>query len=384
MRIIVSGGGTGGHVTPVLALCAALKARKATAPVIDYIGSGGRLERELVEAEGIGYHVISSGKFRRYRRGLVSELTDLKTMRQNAGDSLRILKGVRQARRLLKTLKPDVVFVKGGYVGLPVGLAASQLKIPLIIHESDTIMGLTNRVLASRARIVATGFPVDVFAGAKFNTTLLATGNPVRADILKGQRDRGRKHFGIDTAQPTLLVIGGSTGATALNEAVFGALAQLTDTMNVIHQTGQHDIDAAQFQRQRLESHKRGRYVPTAFMRAELADAYELADVVVSRCGANVLAELAALKKAVILVPLPGSANNHQAHNAQYIVRRGAARLLEQSRLTPRTLRAEVDKLIETPGDRRYLEQAIGKLAVTNAAELLAEAVVRIAEAKHG
>lgn len=380
MRIVVSGGGTGGHVTPVLALCAALKARKGTAPVIDYIGSGGSLERDLVEAEGIGYHVISSGKFRRYRRGLVSELTDFSTMRQNAGDSMRIVKGIRQARRLLKTIKPDVVFVKGGFVGLPVGLAAAQLKIPLIIHESDTVMGLTNRVLARRAQLVATGFPVEVFDDVKLTAPLLATGNPVREDILAGRRERGRKHFGLDTARPTVLIIGGSTGAQAINEVVFGALAQLTESVNIIHQTGHHDIDAALFQRQRLTPLARRRYVPQAFLRTELADAYALADVVVTRCGANVLAELAALKKVALLIPLPGSANNHQAHNAHYIVRRGAARLLEQSRLTPRTLRAEIDKLIDEPSDRRYLEEAIGKLAVRNAAELLAEAVVRVVE----
>jgi UDP-N-acetylglucosamine--N-acetylmuramyl-(pentapeptide) pyrophosphoryl-undecaprenol N-acetylglucosamine transferase len=301
-------------------------------------------------------------------------------MRQNAGDSMRIVKGIRQARRLLKTIKPDVVFVKGGFVGLPVGLAAAQLKIPLIIHESDTVMGLTNRVLARRAQLVATGFPVEVFDDVKLTAPLLATGNPVREDILAGRRERGRKHFGLDTARPTVLIIGGLTGAQAINEVVFGALAQLTESVNIIHQTGHHDIDAALFQRQRLTPLARRRYVPQAFLRTELADAYALADVVVTRCGANVLAELAALKKVALLIPLPGSANNHQAHNAHYIVRRGAARLLEQSRLTPRTLRAEIDKLIDEPSDRRYLEEAIGKLAVRNAAELLAEAVVRVVE----
>lgn len=381
MRIVVSGGGTGGHVTPVLALCAALKESSRTALTIDFIGSGGALERDLVEAQGIGYHVISSGKLRRYGRG-VAELTDVKTLGLNIRDSVRFVRGVRQARRLLRVLKPDVVFVKGGYVGLPVGIAASRLGIPLVIHESDTVMGLTNRVLAKRASIVATGFPVEGFSGVKTSAKIIATGNPVRKDVLAGRAVRAKQHFGIDGSRPTLLVIGGSTGAQAINNVVFAALPQLTESMNIIHQTGHRDIDAAQFQRQRLSPVHRKRYVPTAFMQSELADAYKLADVVVSRSGANAIAELAALHKATILVPLPSSANNHQLTNAQYIVRRGAARLLEQSKLTPRTLRAEVEKLVEHPNDQKYLGQAIGKLAIPNAAEQLAELVLTAAKVK--
>lgn len=363
-----------------MALCAALKASKSARNAqIDYIGSGGELEQRLVEAAGLAYHTVPTGKFRRYRRGLLTELLDVKTVRQNIRDTGRIVRGYRQARTLLKRLQPDVVFVKGGYVGLPVGLAASRLSIPLIIHESDVVMGLTNRILAPRAQIIATGFPVEGFAHIKTAAELVFTGNPIRPEVLTGSRDKARNYFGLSRSLPTLLVIGGSGGSEPINEVVFETLPQLVHSCHVIHSTGQQGEHAARFARERLDEDLRDRYHPESFLFDELADAYAAADVVVTRPSANVFTELATLGKACILIPNPGSANNHSVANTNYIVRRGAARHLDQTKMTARSFRAAVEKLLESKEDRAYLEKAVGKLVQEDAARHLAELVVQLA-----
>jgi len=338
------------------------------------------MERSLVEGQGLAYHAIRSGKLRRYGRG-AGELFDVRTITANTRDAWRFSRGLSDARKILRELKPDVVFVKGGYVGLPVGMAARRLKLPLIIHESDTVMGLTNRLLAPSARIVATGFPVDHFQNVKTNAQIIPTGNPIRQELLRGDRARGLRHFGFAGDRPTLLFIGGSQGAHAINEALFESLPNLVENYNILHQTGEKDIDAAMFRRQRLAKDHHDRYVPQAFFQSELADAYALADIVITRCGANVLAELAALKKATLLIPLPTSANNHQLHNARFLLQRGAARIIEQKTLTPLALRAAIDRLAESDSDRRYLGAALHRLARVDAADRLAELVISMGEA---
>ncbi|QQS26540.1 undecaprenyldiphospho-muramoylpentapeptide beta-N-acetylglucosaminyltransferase [bacterium] len=377
MRIVVSGGGTGGHVTPVLALCVALRKLSKEPVAIDFIGSGSEMERQLAEENGLMYHAIRSGKLRRYGRG-AGELLDVRTITANTRDAWRLTRGLSDARQLLRKLNPDVVFVKGGYVGLPVGLAARRLKLPLVIHESDTVMGMTNRVLSTYAQVVATGFPADSLHNIKSTARVVATGNPVRQAVLGGNRVRAQRHFGLDGARPTILFIGGSLGAHAINQAVFSVIDNLVETYNVIHQTGDREIDAAMFRRQKLADQVRNHYVPQAFFQAELADAYALADIVVTRCGANVLAELALLSKPTILVPLPNSANGHQLKNAQYLLKKGAARMIEQSKLTPITLRATIDNLADSASDQKYLGQALHRLAEPDAAERLAEIILSI------
>lgn len=344
---------------------------------IDFIGSGSEMEHQLAEENGLMYHAIRSGKLRRYGRG-AGELLDVRTITANTRDAWRLTRGVSDARKLLRKLNPDVVFVKGGYVGLPVGLAAWRLKLPLVIHESDTVMGMTNRVLSTYAQVVATGFPADSLHNIKSTARVVATGNPVRQAVLGGDRVRAQRHFGLDGARPTILFIGGSLGAHAINQAVFSVIDNLVETYNVIHQTGDREIDAAMFRRQKLADQVRNHYVSQAFFQAELADAYALADIVVTRCGANVLAELALLSKPTILVPLPNSANGHQLKNAQYLLKKGAARMIEQSKLTPITLRATIDNLADSVSDQKYLGQALYRLAEPDAAEQLAEIILSI------
>ncbi len=326
-------------------------------------------------AADMGYHTIPSGKFRRYRRGIWRELTDFKTVALNTRDLGRSLRGYAQALRLLKHLKPDVVFVKGGFVGLPVGLAARRLGLKLIIHESDLVMGVTNRILSTRANIVATGFETNAYLPSKGPAQRIAVGNPIRETLLHGSRSRGLKHFNLDKKLPIVLVIGGSSGAQAINKVVIESLPQLLHSTQIIHQTGENDFTVAIAARQQLHPDLRHNYVPIAFLHDELADAYALADMIVSRCGANVLAELAILKKPAILIPLPGSANGHQAANANYIVRRGAGRVIAQNELNTERLRTEVLDLVRNPADAKRLSQAIGQLAKPDASRDLAQAI---------
>lgn len=346
---------------------------------IDFIGSGSVLERQFAEENGLAYHAIRSGKLRRYGRG-VAELIDWRTIRANSRDAWRFARGLSSARKLLRSLHPDVVFVKGGYVGLPVGLAARHLKLPLIIHESDTVMGLTNRLLAPAAQVVATGFPADSYTSLKLASQVIVTGNPVREDILHGSRRRAMQRFGWHEMRPTILFIGGSLGAQAINEVVFNTLNNLAESYNIIHQTGEGDIDAALFHRQKLTQSKRKYYVAQAFFQSDLADIYAAADIVITRCGASVLAELAALAKPAILIPLPNSANHHQLSNAQYLLKKGAARMLEQSKLTPLSLRSIIDSLADSAADQKYLGKTIHRLAVPDAAQRLAQLVLQTGE----
>lgn len=365
-----------------MALCAALTERSSGrgGVSVDFIGSGSDLERDLVEAAGLQYHAIRSGKFRRYGRGLVRELLDVKTVGLNTRDAWRFVHGYRDARKLLTVLQPDAVFIKGGYVGLPVGLAAHRLSIPIVLHESDLAMGLTNRVLANRAEIIATGFPIDHFQDIRTEAQFVPVGNPIRKELMKGTLSRAQREFGTKPALPTVLILGGSSGAHMVNEIVFEALPRLVKNMQVIHQTGSQDIDTAFYTRQRLSTKYRGRYVPQAFLRSELADAYRVADIVVTRAGANVLAELASLNKAALLLPLASSANNHQIKNAEYFTKRSAARMVRADQLTPRRLQAELEDLIEHPAHRRQLERAMSKLAQPGAADKLAEVIFRVVE----
>lgn len=370
MRIVLSGGGTGGHATPLLALTAALKHQHSRLKLY-YIGSGNQLEQDIAKQAGLEYQAILSGKFRRYHRGF-AELTDIRTINKNIADSTRFIRGTRQAMRMIKRIKPDAVFVNGGYVGLPVGLAASLLRIPLVIHESDTIMGLTNRILARRARAIATGFPVEVYP-AKLQGKLTHVGNVIADEFMRTKAAAKPMN-----SKPTLLIIGGSTGARHINEATWQALPQLITRATVIHQTGQHSIEDADQQRQQLASGKRAHYQPFAFADTPtLAKYMGAADVVISRAGANSLFELAAMGCPTIIVPLANSANNHQVHNARYMAMHHAAHVISESDLSSSELAETIDYLLDHYSLRKELGENLRKLATPHAAQALAKLILK-------
>ena len=300
-RIILTGGGTAGHVTPNIALIPKLRELGYD---IQYIGSYNGIEKELIEPFGIPYHGISSGKLRRY------------FSLQNFTDPFRVIKGFGEARKLIKSLKPDVIFSKGGFVSVPVVLAGKRCKVPVIIHESDMTPGLANKLAIPSAVKVCCNFPETLDALPEGKAVL--TGSPIRQELLTGDKDAARKMCGFTDEKPVILVIGGSLGAVAVNEAVRAALPELLKEFQIIHLCGKGKVDDS------------------------------LADVVISRAGANAICELLALRKPNLLIPLSARASRgDQILNAHSFERQGFSLVIEEEQLTNATLLDAVHNLYE-------------------------------------
>ena len=269
-RIILTGGGTAGHVTPNIALLPRLKELDYD---VQYIGSFDGIEKKLIEELSIPYYGIASGKLRRY--------FDPK----NFSDPFKVIKGYFQARKLLKRLKPDVVFSKGGFVAVPVVLAAKHRHIPVIIHESDMTPGLANKLSIPSANKICCNFPETLSHLPEGRAFL--TGSPIRQELLSGNKLAALKFCGFTANKPVLLIIGGSLGSAAVNTAIRNILPQLLKTFQVIHLCGKDKIDESLVNTEG--------YVQYEYIKQELADLFALADVVVSRAGANAICELLAL-----------------------------------------------------------------------------------------
>lgn len=322
-RIILTGGGTAGHVTPNIALLPRLKELQYD---IHYIGSYQGIEKELIEPFGIPYHGISTGKLRRYLSA------------RNLTDPFRVLKGLGEARRLIKILDPDVIFSKGGFVSVPVVLAGKKRHIPTIIHESDMTPGLANKLSLSAATKVCCNFPETLELLPEGKAVL--TGSPIRQELLSGDQYKAREFLGFTSDKPVILIIGGSLGAVAVNEAVRAILPELLKTYQVIHLCGRGKIDPTLVN---LEG-----YAQYEYIKEELKDLFALTDIVVSRAGANAICELLALHKPNLLIPLPANASRgDQILNARSFERQGFSIVLEESEMTNETLLAAINRLYE-------------------------------------
>ena len=259
-RIILTGGGTAGHVTPNIALLPRLKELQYD---IHYIGSYNGIEKELIEQFGIPYHGISSGKLRRYFSV------------QNFTDPFRVLKGFGEAQKLIKLLKPDVIFSKGGFVSVPVVMAGKKCKVPVIIHESDMTPGLANKLSIPSAVKVCCNFPetVELLPADK----AVLTGSPIRQELLEGDAEKARNFTGFTSEKPVILVIGGSLGAVAVNNAVRSNLPELLKDFQVIHLCGRGKLDPT--------LNNLNGYVQYEYIKDELKDLFALTDIVISRAG---------------------------------------------------------------------------------------------------
>lgn len=320
-HIVLTGGGTAGHVTPNIALIPRLK---ELGYQISYVGSYEGIEKKLIEELGIPYYGISSGKLRRY--------FDLK----NFSDPFRVLKGFGQARKLLKELKPDVVFSKGGFVTVPVVIAAKKCRIPAIIHESDMTPGLANKLCLSSAAKICCNFPETVNSLPKDKAVL--TGTPIRQELMDGDKETAREFCGFTDEKPVLMVIGGSLGAASVNENIRKILPELLKDFQVIHLCGKGKTDES------LKSTEG--YVQFEYIREELPDLFALADIVISRAGANAICELNALKKPNLLIPLSANASRgDQILNARSFERQGFSMVMEEEEITEQSLLEAVHKL---------------------------------------
>ena len=322
-RIILTGGGTAGHVTPNIALIPKLRELGYD---IQYIGSYNGIEKELIEPFGIPYHGISSGKLRRY------------FSLQNFTDPFRVIKGFGEARKLIKGLKPDVIFSKGGFVSVPVVLAGKRCKVPVIIHESDMTPGLANKLAIPSAVKVCCNFPETLDALPEGKAVL--TGSPIRQELLTGDKDAARKMCGFTDEKPVILVIGGSLGAVAVNEAVRAALPELLKQFQIIHLCGKGKVDDS------LKEIKG--YCQFEYIKNELRDLFALADVVISRAGANAICELLALRKPNLLIPLSANASRgDQILNARSFERQGYSKVLEEESVNAQTLQSAIREVYE-------------------------------------
>lgn len=317
-HIVLTGGGTAGHVTPNIALIPGLQARGYK---VSYIGSYNGMERKMIEELGIPYYGISSGKLRRYM--------DLK----NFTDPFRVAKGLFDARKLLKELKPDIVFSKGGFVTVPVVIAAKQRKIPAIIHESDMTPGLANRLAIPSASKVCCNFPETLDNLPQGKAVL--TGSPIRAELFHGDAEKGKAFCGFTDDKPVLMMIGGSLGAVVINDTLREIVPKLLEDFNIIHLCGKGNLD------EKLEG--RPGYVQYEFIKDELADLFALADIMISRAGANAICEIAALAKPNLLIPLAANASRgDQILNANSFAKQGFSMVLRQEDMTAETLEKSI------------------------------------------
>lgn len=322
-KIVLTGGGTAGHVTPNIALLPSLQEAGYD---ITYIGSYTGIEKKLIEDMGIKYYGISSGKLRRY--------LDIK----NFTDPFRVVRGYFQAKKLLRKIRPDVVFSKGGFVSVPVVKAAAKYKIPAIIHESDMTPGLANRLCYSSAQTVCCNFPETVKMIPEGKGLL--TGSPIRKEILSGNKIAGLDMCGFTANKPVILVIGGSLGAMHVNDAIRAILPKLLEKYQIIHLCGKGKVDKTFF--------STTGYYQFDYVNQELKDLFAAADIVVSRAGANAICELLSLKKPNLLIPLPSAGSRgDQLLNARSFEQQGYSMVLDEDDLTDDTLLESINNLYD-------------------------------------
>jgi len=347
-RIVLTGGGTAGHVTPNLALIPKLREKGYE---ILYIGSYTGIEKKLIEEASVEYKGIASGKLRRY--------IDIK----NLTDPANVVKGYIEARHLIRKFKPDIVFSKGGFVSVPVCLAAARLRVPVISHESDMTPGLANKISAPTARKICCNFP-ETLKYLPENKGVVS-GSPIREEILKGSREEGLMIAGFDGTKPVIMVIGGSMGAVHVNEAVRKVLDVLLAEFDIIHICGKGNIDEGLI--------NRPGYTQFEYVGEPLKDLFAASDIMISRAGANSICEILALKKPNLLIPLSKAASRgDQILNARSFEKQGFSMMLEEEDLTEDNLIQAVRKLYR---DREIYTEAMRNTSQQNGVGIIMDLI---------
>lgn len=310
-RIVLTGGGTAGHVTPNLALIPFLLQDGWD---VHYFGTADGIERQLLTYEKqVTYHTISSGKLRRYM--------DIR----NFTDPIKVVHGVGQSITIIKKLQPQLIFSKGGFVSVPVVIGGWVNQVPAIIHESDFSPGLANKIAIPFAKKICTTFPETV--GMLKKGKAIYTGTPIREEILHGNAHKGRMLCGFIPSKPVVLVMGGSLGAIAINKILRKSLHRLTNQFQFVHICGQGNIDPAY--------HEVPGYKQFEYIREDLPDIMAMAEIIVSRAGSNSICEFLAMRKPSLLIPLPlSSSRGDQILNAQSFQKQGFSKVLFQEKLT--------------------------------------------------
>lgn len=370
LRLLIAGGGTGGHVQPALAVIEELRRRQLPLDLL-WVGSHGDVEGPAAARAGIAYRAIRTGKLRRYLSA------------QTLLDAVRVPVGIGEAWAILRDFRPDVIFSTGGFVSVPTVVAGARLA-PILTHEQTAILGLATRINIRFADVLALSFEPCTARVRGFRGRTVVTGNPVRASLATGDPARGLARFGFRPDLPLLYVTGGARGSSPINQRIAALLPDLLAIGQVLHQAGPPtaNADAAALARLRatLPPALRERYRVVEVVGAELPDIYAAAALVLGRAGAGTVAELAYLGKPSLLIPLPGSGGGEQAANARLLGDAGAAVVLRQEEATPDRLRAELASLLGDAKRLRAMGQRAATLGRPDAAARLADELVALAE----
>lgn len=366
MRIVLTGGGTGGHIYPLLAVSREMKVRYGGDVDFMFIGPNGKIEERAMGEEGIKVKNVMTGKMRRYFSMM------------NFLDVFKIPFGIIKSLYLLFVYMPDVVFSKGGYASFPVVIAAWIYRIPVLTHESDSIPGMSNRIIGKLSNRIAISYPraKRYFASGK----IFLTGNPVRKQLVQGVASRAVERLGLSIEKPVILVLGGSQGSQNINKSIVKILPDLVKKAQVIHQTGDDNyedvIDAAAVEGIKVE---RDDYFPFPFLDAQdLSDFLAVSKLVISRSGASSISEIAANRKPSILIPLASSANNHQSMNAFALAEVGGAVVLEESNLGEHILMQKIDKILDDPEFSEKLSKNISAFYNPEATGQIVDGIVSL------
>ena len=377
--VLVTGGGSGGHVMPAMATTRRLC--EASGVEVVYVGSQSGIEREVAAQAGLPYHAITTGKLRRASRwwGLFT--------RANLADVVNVVRGLFQSRRLLRKLRPRVVLATGGFVTVPVVWAARLRRVPIVLHEQTVQFGLANRLCAPAATRIALANDLSYESmRPAWREKSTITGNPIRPEVLAGDRERGAERFGARGDLPTLLVTGGAQGSEVVNSSVRDALPRLLEIANVVHVSGAGKglettrAVLAEAAAALPADHARGAYYVSEFVDGtELGDAYALADLVLGRSGAGTTNELAGVGRAAVLVPLVPTGGDEQRKIARRFGEAGAAVIVPTDEMSGERLIAEVEPLITDAGRLAAMGAAARTLAPGDAAGRLADLVLELA-----
>lgn len=356
IRIMLSGGGTMGSVSPLLAIRDKMLEQNLNAKFI-WVGTATGPEKMIIEKEGIEYHSIKSGKFRRYFSF------------QNFIDPLNALIGVFQSMKLIRKFKPDVILSAGGFVSVPLIIAGKLKRKKTFVHQQDIVPGLANKLMARYAKVITVSFKksLDDFKGK--NAKL--TGNPVRQRIFQGNKDSALKTFQLESDLPTLVIMGGSLGAEKINQLVIDSVAKLIDFCQIIHLAGHGNIiewvDKAQF------GDKASRYHVYEYIHEELPDLYAVADLIVCRAGLSTLTEIAALRKPSMLIPIP---NNQQEVNSEYFSKQNAVISLKQDDLEAEEFVRLIKGMFDSNSSLENLSRNIADVMNSDASEKYIELIL--------
>jgi UDP-N-acetylglucosamine--N-acetylmuramyl-(pentapeptide) pyrophosphoryl-undecaprenol N-acetylglucosamine transferase len=379
VRMLVTGGGTGGHTYPALTAVRTVRSRLASdeaAVEVLWVGTAGGLEARITEHEGIPFVAVEAGKIRRARN-------PLKMLSwANVSDMGKVPLGLMQAIRAVRSFRPDVVLATGGYVSVPVSLAAWVCRRPLVVHEQTVRLGLANRLLArvATAMVVSSTSTLPLLPG-RARKRAVVTGNPVRPEVLAGHAEKALEALNLvafDPARLTVYVTGGAQGAVQINRLVGEILPWLLEQANVIHQCGPAAVAGMQETAAALPGEVAARYLPVGFVGPELPDVFALADVVISRSGAGTIAELTALGLPSVLIPLASSAGGEQVHNARHLADAGAASAL-LGEVTPVALREALEPLLADGALRRGMAEKAREQGRPDAGEQLVDVVLKLA-----